>query len=148
MLLLRSLSSWILPKMFVEMMHIMLVKCIKVSMTRCHTMLCDIFMAFMMGGPVKLIEIVVGGRCMVSVVSDVLHLISVRVSVKCIMVVVMVPPDRVVVMSLILEILWVLDEIVVDKLLMIEWFTHVLDQFMLENQKLCDRHCYTNYKLL
>lgn len=105
-------------------------------------------MACMMGGPVKLIEIVVGGRCMVSVVSDVLHLISVRVSIKCIMVFVMVPPDRVVVMGLILEILWVLDEIVVDKLLMIEWFTHVLNQFMLENQKLCDRHCYTNYKLL
>ena len=92
MLLLGSLSSWILPKMFVEMMHIMLVKCIKVSMTRCHTMLCDVFMACMMGGPVKLIEIVVGGRCMVSVVSDVLHLVSVRVRVIYFMVV-MVPPD-------------------------------------------------------
>ena len=92
MLLFGSLSSWILPKMFVEMMHIMLVKCIEVSMTRCHTMLCDVFMACMMRGPVKLIEIVVGGRCMVSVVSDVLHLISVRVRVIYFMVV-MVPPD-------------------------------------------------------
>ena len=125
----------------------MLVKCIKVSMIRCHAMLSDVLVTSMMGGPVKLIEIVVGGRCMVSVVSDVLHLVSVRVSVICIMVVV-VPPDRVVVTGLILEILWVLDEIVVDKLLMIEWLTHVLNQFMLENQKLCDRHCYTNYKLL
>ena len=147
MLLLWSLSSWILPKMFIEMVNIMLVKCIKVSMIRCHAMLCDVLVTSMMGGPVKLIEIVVGGRCMVSVVSDVLHLVSVRVSVICIMVVV-VPPDRVVVTGLILEILWVLDEIVVDKLLMIEWLTHVLNQFMLENQKLCDRHCYTNYKLL
>ena len=63
------------------MVNIMLVECIKVSMIRCHAMLCDVLVASMMGGPVKLIEIVVGGRCMVSVVSDVLHLVSVRVSV-------------------------------------------------------------------
>ena len=146
-LLFGSCSSWILPEVLIEMMHIvlMVMYLVEMSMGWSEAVVCDIFVTSI-SWPVELMQVVMSGRRMVSVVRDILCLVSMGVSIFGR--VVEVPPDSVIVVGLILEVLWVLDEIVVDKFIMIRGCTEMLNQLVLENKKLLDRHLCSYYKLL
>ena len=81
-LLFRSCSRWILPKVLIEMMHIvlMVMYLVEVSMGWSEAMVCDIFVTSI-SWPVELMQVVMSGRRMVSVVRDILCLVSMGVSI-------------------------------------------------------------------
>ena len=81
-LLFGSCGSWILPKVLIEMMHIvlMVMYLVEVPMGWSEAMVCDIFVTSI-SWPVELMQVVMSGRRMVSVVRDILCLVSVSVSI-------------------------------------------------------------------
>ena len=81
-LLFGSCSSWILPKVLIEMMHIvlMVMYLVEVPMRWSEAMVCDIFVTSI-SWPVELMQVVMSGRRMVSVVRDILCLVSMGVSI-------------------------------------------------------------------
>ena len=81
-LLFGSCSSWILPKVFIEMMHIvlMVMYLVEVSMGWSEAMVCDILVTSI-SWPVELMQVVMSGRRMVSVVRDILCLVGMGVSI-------------------------------------------------------------------
>ena len=82
MLLLGSCGSWVLPEVFVEVMHIvlMVMYLVEVSMGWSEAMVCDILVTSI-SWPVELMQVVMSGRRMVSVVRDILSLVSIGVSI-------------------------------------------------------------------
>ena len=81
-LLFGCCSRWILPKVFIEMMHIvlMVMYLVEVSMGWSEAMVCDIFVTSI-SWPVELMQVVMSGRRMVSVVRDILCLVSMGVGI-------------------------------------------------------------------
>ena len=81
-LLFGSCGSWVLPEVFIEVMHIvlMVMYLVEVSMGWSEAMVCDIFVTSM-SWPVELMQVVMSGRRMVSVVRDILCLVSMGVSI-------------------------------------------------------------------
>ena len=81
-LLFGSCSRWILPKVLIKMMHIvlMVMYLVEVSMGWSEAMVCDILVTSI-SWPVELMQVVMSGRRMVSVVRDILCLVSMGVSI-------------------------------------------------------------------
>ena len=81
-LLFGCCSRWILPKVLIKMMHIvlMVMYLVEVSMGWSEAMVCDILVTSI-SWPVELMQVVMSGRRMVSVVRDILCLVSMGVSI-------------------------------------------------------------------
>ena len=129
-LLLRGLCLWVNPKVLIKVMGIMVVEVVKVSVIGCEAMLSHVSVARVVARPVELVQIVMRCRSMMAVVGDVLRLVGVGKGVVR-LVVIQVPPDGVVVVSLVFEILWVLNEVIIHELLVVWGPAEMFDHLML-----------------
>ena len=129
-LLLRGLCLWVNPKVLIKVMGIMVVEVVKVSVIGRESMLSHVSVARVVAWPVELVQIVMRCRSMMAVVGDVLRLVGVGKGVVR-LVVIQVPPDGVVVVSLVFEILWVLNEVIIDELLVVWGPAEMFDHLML-----------------
>ena len=117
-LLLRGLCLWVNPKVLIKVMGIMVVEVVKVSVIGREAMLSHVSVARVVAWPVELVQIVMRCRSMMAVVGDVLRLVGVGKGIVR-LVVIQVPPDGIVVVSLVFEILWVLNEVIIDELFVV-----------------------------
>ena len=129
-LLLRGLCLWVNPKVLIKVMGIMVVEVVKVSVIGREAMLSHVSVARVVAWPVELVQIVMRCRSMMAVVGDVLRLVGVGKGVVR-LVVIQVPPDGIVVVSLVFEILWVLNEVIIDELLVVWGPAEMFDHLML-----------------
>ena len=129
-LLLRGLCLWVNPKVLIKVMGIMVVEVVKVSVIGREAMLSHVSVARVVARPVELVQIVMRCRSMMAVVGDVLRLVGVGKGVVR-LVVIQVPPDGVVVVSLVFEILWVLNEVIIHELLVVWGPAEMFDHLML-----------------
>ena len=129
-LLLRGLCLWVNPKVLIKVMGIMVVEVVKVSVIGREAMLSHVSVARVVAWPVELVQIVMRCRSMMAVVGDVLRLVGVGKGVVR-LVVIQVPPDGVVVVSLVFEILWVLNEVIIHEFLVVWGPAEMFDHLML-----------------